>query len=545
MELKKRVCLVLSLVTGSLIIGIIIGNFISGRSLGRKLFLTPYNKFNVVLDILSKEYVDPIRMKDVTESAILHIINELDPYSIYIPSEELKQFDEDMEGYFGGIGINHLLFKDTVVIVNVIKGSSASQAGLLPGDRIVYINDSIFASNGITEEKVVKALRGGIGTCLKLGICRNSSDQIIEFRVKRKNILSTTVKSFYEIEKGIGFIKICDRFTHSTYNEFMHAIMNLLSLGCKSFIVDLRMNRGGAYDSAIKIVNEFLPGNKVIVYAKGKSFPRMVSVSNGNGILQNSQVVILIDKISASASEIVAGSIQDNDRGLIIGQCSFGKGLIQNQIGLSDGSAIRLTVARYYIPSGRNLHREYELKKLGDQIHSDKSYYGNNAKVDSTFVYHTLHGRSVYGGRGIIPDIFFLSSNASRLSSYYLDLEKKNIFNQFAFEYSDENRSMLNQFKDYSSMLEYLKKQPILEKIVNFASNNGVKKRILLINYSATQILNTAYAWIVSNFLGDDAFYPVYLNNDPVIIQAIEALRKGYAYPEAVETMKYKELIRY
>lgn len=524
---------------GSLIAGIIIGNFISGRSFARKLLLTPYNKINVVLDVISKEYVDPICVKNATEGAIFHIVNELDPYSIYIPKKDLKQFNEDMEGHFGGIGIDYLLYKDTVIIVNTIPESPSSQAGLLPGDRIIYVNDSIFVGHGITEEKVEKILRGEIGTPLKLGVWRNSSKRIIKLCIKRRNILLTTVRAAYEIEKGIGFIKICDKFTNSTYNEFIHAIKNLKSLGCTSFIIDLRTNKGGAYDAAIRIVNEFLPANKVIVCAEGKSFHRMVSISDGSGILQNNQVVILIDKMSASASEIIAGSIQDNDRGLIIGQCSFGKGLIQNQIGLSDGSAIRLTIARYYTPSGRSLHRKYRYREwMGyNRPYNSENCYEDNVRVDT--IYHTLHGRNVYGGCGIIPDIY-VPLNTSCLSSYYLDLEKKNIFKRFAFKYSDENRSVLNQFKDYSSMLEYLKKQPILEKIVDFASDNDVKKRTFLINYSAIRILNTTYAWIASNFFGDNGFYQLYLNNDPTIIQAIEAIRKEYAYPEAIATMKYK-----
>lgn len=546
MKLKKPFYLLVGSITVSLAIGIIIGNFIITFLVKKGLFVNSYsNKINTILDIISNKYIDNISMKDAIENSVLHIVNELDPYSTYVSNEKVKQFNEDISGHFGGIGINCFSYKDTIVIINVLQGSPASQVGLLAGDRIIYVNDSIFIGNDIMWEKTSK---GGIGTLLKLGICRNYSNQIINFYVKRKNILIPTVKSAYEIEKGIGFIKIYDKFTYHTYQEFICAVKKLLSLGCTSFLIDLRMNKGGSYESAIKIANEFLPINNTIVYTEGKSVSRIKSISNGTGVLQNSQIVILIDEMSASASEIIAGAIQDNDRGLIIGQESFGKSLIQNQIKLSDGSILILSIAQYYTPSGRNIQRKYKLGKMinhnvmwiGTYENKNDEYYDKNStKVDTTMFYYTLHGRVVYGGCGIIPDIL-VPVNTLHFFSYYLNLEKKNIFNQFAFEYSDKNRKKLEQFKDYLSMLKYLKTQPILEYIVEYASNNGIKKKTFLIDYSANKILNTAYAWILKIFFGDNAFYPVYLNNDPVIVQAIEAINNRYACPESILVMNYK-----
>jgi carboxyl-terminal processing protease len=538
---------IISAITISLIIGIIIGNIISGRSFGRKLFLTSNNKINVILDIINEDYVDPVNMKDITEGAIRNIINELDPHSTYIPDSDLPGINDDMDGYFGGIGVDYFLYKDTIVVMNLTHGGPSSQAGLLPGDRIITVNDSVFTGPDITEEKILKTLRGPIDSPVKLGIRRNSSDQLIEYTINRSEILMTTVKAAYEVEKGIGFIKIYDKFSHTTYDEFVQAMTKLVSMGCTSFIIDLRTNSGGSYDAAIKIINEFLPAGRMIVYAEGKSFPRIESISDGSGNLPDNQVVILMDQMSASASEIVAGAIQDNDRGLIIGRRSFGKGLVQNQIELSDGSAVRLTIARYYTPSGRNIQRKYELGKSVaynqdwlNQFNNGESFYQDSIKIDTTEVYKTIHGRTVYGNGGIIPDIF-IPVDTAHLSNYYINLENKAIFNRFAFEYSDKHRNTLSRFKDYPSMLAYLKTQLRLEDIVRYAEENGVKKRTFQINRSANQILNTTYACILSNFFGDDVFYHVYLSNDPVIARAVQAIQKGEAYPQAVAAIKYKK----
>ena len=528
----------------SLIIGIIIGNMISGRSLGRKLFLTPSNKINVILDIINEDYVDAVNMKEITENAIRNIINELDPHSIYISDRYLPAVNDDMEGHFHGFGVNYFIHKDTIVIMNLDHGSPSSQAGLQPGDRIVTVNDSIFTGPDITEEKVMKTFRGPVNSSIKLGVRRTISDSLLEYAIRRDAILIPTVRAAYEVEKGIGFIKIFDKFSHTTYDEFVQAMTKLVSLGCKSFIIDLRDNSGGAYDAAIKIVNEFLPAGRMIVYAEGKSFPRIESISDGSGNLPDNPVVILMDQLSASASEIVAGAIQDNDRGLIIGRRSFGKGLVQNQIELSDGSAVRLTIARYYTPSGRNIQRKYELGKAIeynqnwiDRFNNGESFYRDSLKVDTTEVYKTLHGRTVYGNGGIIPDVF-IPADTTYLSNYFVALESKKIFRQFAFEYADQHRETLSKFKDYRSMLDYLKSQIYLEDVVRFAERNGVRKRTNQIYRSANQILLITYASIISNFLGYNSFFQVYLSNDPMIMRAVPAIRKGEATSQSVAAMQ-------
>jgi carboxyl-terminal processing protease len=537
---KKISWWVIVLIFVALIIGFFAGNFLSGKSFARKLFLNPGNKVDVILNIINEEYVDNVDMKSLTENAIPKIIGELDPHSGYIPADELGRINENMEGHFAGVGIESFVHQDTLVIISMAQGGPAQQAGLLAGDRIVTVNDTVFAGEFFSQDKILDALRGGIETTVKIGILRKGTDSIRNYNLVRDYIPITTVKAAYEVESGIGLIKIFDKFSHTTYDEFIKAIARLLDKGCKSFIIDLRMNGGGSFDAAVNICNEFLPKGRSIVYAEGKSFPRENPIANGLGTLQNNQIVILMDQVSASASEIVAGAIQDNDRGLIVGRRSFGKGLVQNQIELSDGSAFRLTIARYYTPSGRNIQRRYTLgnadeynKEWVNRLSNGEEFHENIAAVDTNLLYHTLSGREVYGGGGIMPDIF-VPLDTSELTSYYINLENKNIFHQFACEYTDMNRDKLSGFKTYESMLEYLKTQPVLYDIVYFAEERKVRPRTALINISANYILNTAYAHILQNFFGEEVFFIIYMSRDKDIKKAVEILRKGEAYPEVV-----------
>lgn len=543
---KKATSWVIIISIFTLIIGIGIGSFISGKSLGRKLFLTPNNKISVVLDIINQDYIDSIDMKELSENAISKIIDELDPHSSYIPSSELQMINEDMEGHFGGLGINYYLHKDTIVIVNITHGSPSSQAGLLPGDRIISANDSLLACNNLDEEKIANSLRGPLGSSIKLGIKHKTSEEIIEYNIQRGNIPLTTVKAAYVVEDNIGYIKIFDKFSHTTYDEFIQAVSKLTAQGCTSFIIDLRMNGGGSFDAAINIVNEFLPPGRMIVYAEGKSFPRMESISNGTGNLPESEVVILMDQLSASASEVVAGAIQDNDRGLIIGRRSFGKGLVQNQIELSDKSALRLTIARYFTPSGRNIQRKYDLGQSEaynqtwiDQLNNGEAFSVDSIKIDSTLIYQTLNGRTVYGNGGIIPDIF-VPIDTSHVTSYFIKLENHNIFEKYAFQFFDNNLHLLKEYKDYNSMIDYLNSQPVIYDFVRFAEENGIRRRSSLINRSAEQILLSVYAHILNNFFGEEAFYYVYMENDAIVKEAVNAILNGYSHPQSIALEEYR-----
>ncbi|MDH8700674.1 carboxyl-terminal processing protease [Dysgonomonadaceae bacterium PH5-43] len=512
--------------------GIVIGYFMSGRTFGGKLYLTPHNKISVILDFISQEYVDTVEVNTLTENAISNIIKQLDPHSTYFSEKELQSVNEQLDGYFGGIGVTPYLYNDTLVVMHVTHGGPASQAGIMPGDRCVLLNDSIL--NNITQETILNKIRGPIGSSLKLGIKRNNSDSILNYDIVRGEIPITTIKVATEIYDGIGVVKIYDNFSNSTYDEFIKAVTKLTNAGCSSFIIDLRMNGGGLLNAAIKIANEFLPAGSPIVYAEGKSFPKKEYIADGLGNFPNNKVVVLMDQISASASEVLAGALQDNDRAWIIGRRSFGKGLIQSHINLSDNSALRLTVARYYTPSGRNIQRKYELGNAEkynqdwiDQLYGGEGFYSDSIKIDTTLTFKTLHGRTVYGGGGIVPDIF-IPIDADYLTTYFIDLENDDIFNQFAFDYFDKNLHLLNEYKDFKSMLAYLESQPLLQEIIMYADKKGIRRRSHLIRRSASHIEVYTQAAILNNFFGDEAYYTTMLKQDPMIEKAIEVLTQEY-----------------
>jgi len=542
----KKLALPAVFVLLALIAGFLAGNFFSGKSFARRLFFNKENKVDMLLDIINEEYVDTISMKSLMENAMTKIVDELDPHSTYIPANALETINDNMDGHFAGVGVNCILHLDTIIINSIFTGGPAEQAGLLAGDRIVAINDSSVVGPEYSEEKIMGILHGKVGSLVKLGIVREGVDSLRTYSLKRAYVPISSVKTAFEIAGGIGIIKIYDSFTNTTYDEFIGAMAKLLNKGCRSFIIDLRMNKGGSFDAAIHICNELLSKGQSIVYMEGKSFPREYVTANGSGTLQDKQLVILTDQISASASEIVAGAIQDNDRGLIIGRRSFGKGLVQNQIELSDGSAVRLTIARYYTPSGRNIQRKYEIGKADeynqewiDRLSTGEGLYKDNNVLDTIRSYSTLNGRVVYGGGGIMPDIF-VPLDTTEFTSYYLNLDNKGIFYQFAFEYSDANRSKLKTFTRSEDMLAYLKSHIALSDVVRLAETKGIKRRTNLIAISANRIMNMTYAQILQNFFGEEAYFNLILNNDPLVQRAIEEIQKGNADPAAVASMKYK-----
>jgi len=544
----KKLTLPAVFVLLALIAGFFAGNFISSKSIARRLFLNTGNKVDVLLDIINEEYVDTVNMKNLIENAMTKIVSELDPHSNYIPTNALETINENMNGHFAGVGISTTFYLDTIFINSVISGGPAEQAGLLAGDRIVSINDSTITGNHLSEEKIIDILHGKVGTPVKLGIIRAGVDTLKKYTIIRSYVPVSSIKTAYEVAEGIGIIKIYDSFTNTTYNEFIGAMAKLLNKGCQSFIIDLRMNKGGSFDAAIHICNEFLAKGQSIVYMEGKSFPKEYVTADGSGTLQDKQVVILMDQISASASEIVAGAIQDNDRGLVMGRRSFGKGLVQRQIELSDGSAVRLTIARYFTPSGRNIQRKYEMGKADEynqewfnRLSTGEGLYDDDSiAVNDSLPFHTVNGREVYGGGGIMPDIF-VPLDTTELTSYYIRIENQGIINQFAFEYSDANRSKLKTFTNSEDMLIYLKKQIPLSDVIQFAETKGIKRRSALINISANQILNMTYAHILQNFFGDEAYFTLILNNDRLVKKAIEEIQKGNDTPQAIANMKYKD----
>lgn len=530
------------IIAASIALGIFIGNHYLSLNQGKRRAYSSGNKINAILDIIDEQYVDTVNMKDLVEGAIPKIFSELDPHSVYIPAEDASLVNEELEGSFSGIGVSFNMQTDTILVINVISGGPAEKAGLLPFDRIITINDSVYSGNKSSQAKIMKTLRGAKNSTVKLGIKRGNEPDLLYFDVTRGDVPVHSVDVAYEAAKGIGYIKV-SKFARNTYNEFITAIAELKQKGCNSFVIDLRNNTGGYMEAAINMINEFMPEGRLIVYTEGKSFPRSDVYANGTGTCKESPIVVLTDEISASASEIFAGAIQDNDRGLIIGRRTYGKGLVQTQLGLSDGSALRLTIARYYTPSGRCIQKSYEMGKTDeyDQDIYNRYMHGefdsaDSIKMDDSLKYQTVKGRTVYGGGGIMPDIF-IPRDTSGMTSYYSNVVNSGVLYLYALEYSDQNREKLSSFKTWQELYDYLQQQPLLYNFTNFAASKGIKKRPTLINISGNLIENQLQAYIVRNFFDEAGFYPIFLKDDVTLKRAIRILQEGKSLP-TIETQK-------
>ena len=522
----------------SILAGFFIGTYFYTHTPNRRQLLSGKNKINTILDIIDQQYVDTVNINQLIEKTAYNLINELDPHSILIPAEDLQAVNESLEGSFSGIGVSFQLISDTILVINVIPGGPAEKAGLLPFDRIISINDSIFAGKQISSNEIQRTLRGEKYSKVKLGIQRSNLPDLLAIEVTRGDVPSYSIDVSYAISSGIGYIQI-GNFARTTYNEFLTAIAKLKSEGCNSFIIDLRNNSGGIMEIAIRMINEFLPARRPIVYAEGKAFRRFNSNADGTGSCQDAPLVVLIDELSGSASEIFAGAIQDNDRGLIIGRRSFGKGLVQSPIPLRDGSELRLTVARYYTPSGRCIQKTYEMGNTADyesdiqnRYDHGEFFYVDSIKMNDSLAYKTLGGRTVYGGGGIMPDIF-VPRDTSGVTSYYLNVVNPRIFGQFVLEYSDRNHVKLGAFETYQDLYAYLQRQPILEEFIEYAENKGIIRRQTLIDISKGLLENNLHAHIVQNFFSYAGYYPISLTNDNTIERALEVLKNGDWKPQA------------
>ncbi len=526
MNSNKRTILYISL---TLIVGLFLGAYFSNALLKRLPALNN-NKFGAILNLISAKYVDSISVDNLTEKAIPLVISGLDPHSVYIPASDLQSVNEDLEGSFSGIGVQFNITRDTVTVVSVITGGPSEKVGLMPGDRIVKINDSVFVGKKVTNERVMKKLRGKEGSIVNLGIKRSTSKELLKFKIERGAIPVNSVDVAYRVEANIGYIKI-SKFGETTYDEFVSALAKLQNLKCTSFIIDLRGNPGGFYNIAVQMVNEFMPEGRLIVYTQGKIMPREDAMSDGSGSMQNNQIVVLIDEFSASSSEIFAGAIQDNDRGLVIGRRSYGKGLVQQQYPLADGSALRLTIARYYTPSGRCIQKEYQMggSEEYEQDIVKRYLHGefdsqDSVKLNKKKAFKTITGRKVYAGGGIMPD-YFVPRDKTGLNSYYNSLVDNGIIYQFCFEYADRNRAKLSGYKNYKQLVDYLKTQDIVGELTDYANEKGVRRRPIYIEMSRNLIDIQAHAFIARNLLGEDAFYPIFLQDDPTLKKAVEVLK--------------------
>lgn len=538
------------IIAASIALGIFIGNhYLSLTQHGKRRMISSGNKINAILDIIDEQYVDTVNMAKLVEGTIPKIFSELDPHSVYISAEDASIVNEDLEGSFSGIGVSFNMQTDTILVISVISGGPAEKAGLLPFDRIITINDSIYSGNKTSQAKIMRTLRGAKNSTVKLGVKRGDTPDLLYFDVTRGDVPVNSVDVSYEVSKGVGYIKV-SKFGRTTYNEFITAIAKLKEKGCTSFVIDLRGNTGGYMDAAINMVNEFMPEGKLIVYTEGKAFPRNDVYTNGTGTCKETPIVVLTDEFSASASEIFSGAIQDNDRGLIVGRRTYGKGLVQSPIKLSDGSEIRLTIARYYTPSGRSIQKDYEMGNSSDydQDLYNRFIHGEFDSADSiknthTEKYHTMIGRTVYGGGGIMPDIF-IPRDTSGITTYFTNIVNSGTLYLYALEYSDHNREKLASFETYQDLYKYLQSQPLLYDFTNFAASKGIKKRPNLINISGKLIENQLHAYIVRNFFDEAGFYPIFLKDDPTLLRAIKIINEGKSVPTLDKEDANKEIAR-
>ena len=521
----------------SVVAGILIGTFYAKHYGGNKLGIIngSSNKLNALLRIIDDQYVDTVNMTDLVEKAMPQILAELDPHSTYIPAQNLEEVNSELEGSFSGVGIQFTIQQDTIHVNNVVAGGPAEKVG------VVTVDDSLFVGKGLTNEKAMRHLKGPKGSEVKLGIKRATEKGLLDFTIVRGDIPQNTIDAAYMLNDDFGYIMV-SKFGRTTHVELLNAIAQLNHQQCKGLIIDLRGNTGGYMEAATRMVNEFLPEGKLIVYTEGRKYPRMEEYANGTGSCQQTPLIVLVNEESASASEIFAGAIQDNDRGTIVGRRSFGKGLVQQPIDFSDGSAIRLTIARYYTPSGRCIQRpyesgqnsKYEMDWIARYEHGE-FFYKDSIKLDENLRYSTSLGRPVYGGGGIMPDIF-VPQDTTGITSYLIEVSNKGLILQFSFQYTDRNRAKLNSYKDEESLLEHLKQQGIMEQFIRYASSKGVKRRNLLINKSRQLLERNLYGNIIYNMLGQEEYIRYINQSDTTVLKALEILEKGEAFPKAPET---------
>ena len=518
------------------VIGILVGTFYANHFSGNRLNIinSSGNKLNNLLHIIDDQYVDTVNINDLVEKAMPQILAELDPHSVYITAREGEIANDDLRGSFFGIGIEFVIRQDTIRVQNVIGNGPAERAGMMAGDKIVEVDDSSFVGKICTNEEAMHRLKGPKDTKVKIGLIRYGEKKVRHITITRGEIPTKSVTACYMIDDETGYIKM-KNFGENTYPELLIALAKLAQQSFSNLVIDLRGNTGGYLESAVQIANEFLSKGQLIVYTEGRSFPRQEYRADGRGSYQNIPLVVLVDEGSASASEILAGSIQDNDRGTIIGRRSFGKGLVQKPMEFSDHSMIRLTIARYYTPSGRCIQKPYTDGKHYDDDWLSRYQHGEFFSVDSIKhtgpEYHTANGRVVYGGGGITPDIF-IPEDTLGMTSYYKEATMSGLILQFAYNYTDENRQRLSELKEVKDMERYLKSQNIVEKFANFADKNGLKRRNLMIQKSHKLLERFVISRIIYNIHNEQAWTEYLNQSDPVIIETLRLFHSEGAFPK-------------
>lgn len=520
------------------VVGILIGNFYANHFSGNRLNIinSGSNRLSNLLHIIDDQYVDKVNIDSLVNNAIPLILAELDPHSVYISAKDAQAANDDLKGSFTGIGVEFTIRQDTIHVQNVISNGPAERAGVLAGDKIISVDGKPFVGKIVTNEEAMHRLKGPKDTKVKIGVLRYGSKKPKYITITRGEIPQKSITATYMLDDKTGYIRI-KNFGETTYPELLIALEQLSQQGFSNLVIDLRDNTGGLLTSAIQIANEFLPKNKLIVYTEGRKSPKQEFASDGHGSYQKLPLVVLINEVSASASEIFAGAMQDNDRATIIGRRSFGKGLVQQQIGFPDGSIIRLTIARYYTPSGRCIQKPYS---TGD----DKNYeqdlitryqHGEFFSQDSIKhhgpAYHTGIGRAVYGGGGITPDIF-VAEDTLGMTSYYKEASMSGLILQYAFTYTDDNRPKLNTYKEMMELASYLAKQNLVDKFATYADKHGLKRRNLMIKKSHKLLERYINSRIIYNML-DESAWNEYINlGDPTIEAALKVFRNNAAFPK-------------
>lgn len=491
-------------------------------------------KLNTVFQLIQDEYVDEINTDSLVEMTIPAMLKNLDPHTVYIPVSDIERSNRDLESSFFGVGIQFQIMTDSICVVEVVSGGPAQREGILPGDRIIAVDGKDMTGTKMTNEDVMSALRGDKGSKVSLRVKRSTSAEPLDFVVTRGEIPSVSVDASYLMDDKIGYIHI-SKFAPNTYSEFLQAILNLKLKGAESFVIDLRGNLGGLVEQAILIANEFLEPYRGIVETRGRNIRDNENwVADGTGDFTTQPLVVLVDEFTASASEIVAGAIQDNDRGLIMGRRSFGKGLVQRLIELPDSSQMRLTVQRYYTPSGRCIQKDYTRgdndeyeKEISDRYASGEVFSADSVKFKSDSLFVTIGGRKVYGGGGIMPDVF-IPSDTTGLTSYYFQVSNAGLLNKFAYEYADLNREDLSKSKTVEQLIAKLpSREVLLWSFVKYASDNGIPQRWYYINNSASLIVNQLRALIARDILGMNAYFEISNTTDNVVTEAVKEINKG------------------
>ena len=517
------------------VVGILLGTFYASHFSGNRLSIinTGSNKLNYLLQMIDNNYVDTVNMTDLIEDAMPQILSELDPHSSYISARDAEESVEELKGSFSGIGVRFSVQKDTVNVMNVIKGGPSEKVGILAGDRIIAADDSSLI--GKENRDIMRMLRGAKNSKVRLKVVRHGSTKPLTFTVVRGDVPVESVDAYFMLDNRTAYIAI-ESFGENTYAEMLVALAQLNVEGMRNLIIDLRGNRGGYMQTAIQMVNEFLPAGQLVVYTEGRKSKREEYRTDGRGAFQNLPLIVLIDEGSASASEIFAGAIQDNDRGTVIGRRSFGKGLVQQPIEFKDGSIVRLTVARYYTPSGRCIQKPYE-KGKGEEYENDlmaRYERGEFFSADSIHqtgpAYKTRIGRDVYGGGGITPDIF-IPEDTTLYTSYFKEAVYMGLTIQFAFYFTDQHRAELNKCDDVKQAVQWLKRQNVLEQFARFAEEKGLRRRNLMLQRSATLLERNLFSNIIYNAWDQPMRLQYLSKDDPSVLRALQIFEEGKSVP--------------